>query len=560
MSTPRNSTTTTRPRGLHAATPEAAAAAAYTPGMVALAPSSTSSTGSSATILCCSCGTPIAPNSAAMCTACLANTVNITEGIQRSGIVHWCKNCNRYLSPPAHWVRADLESRELLALLLKRLRGLNKVKLIDAGFVWTEPHSKRVKVKLTIQKEVLANTLLQQTFVVEFVIANQQCGACTKVMAENTWLATVQVRQKVQHKRSMMLLEQLILKHNMHKDTINVKETREGLDFFFASKSHAQRFCDFLASVMPIRTKSSDQLISADVHTSTSNSRYTISAELVPICKDDLVCLPKKMTRALGGVGQLLLCTRVANTLTLTDPNTLQAADIASATFWRAPFTTLRTSRELTEYYVIDVEPSGTARDKYLLADIQVGRAADDAVFWARSHLGNILHVGDLVMGYDLTAVNFNSDDWDALEAAGNVPDVVLVKKSYPPRKRNRAGRMRPWKLKQLAKVAASDLEPKKNQLEKTEADYEAFLRDIEEDPELRAAINLYKDPKWESKAAAGGADGDGDVVEEGDEDEDDDDVPEVALDELLDDMSIASDDDDDGEGEDGGEGGELDR
>ena len=34
------------------------------------------------------------------------------------------------------------------------LQGLNKVKLIDAGFVWTEPHSRRLKIKLTIQKEV----------------------------------------------------------------------------------------------------------------------------------------------------------------------------------------------------------------------------------------------------------------------------------------------------------------------------------------------------------------------------------------------------------------------
>ena len=25
---------------------------------------------------------------------------------------------------------------------------------MDAGFIWTEPHSKRIKVKLTIQKEV----------------------------------------------------------------------------------------------------------------------------------------------------------------------------------------------------------------------------------------------------------------------------------------------------------------------------------------------------------------------------------------------------------------------
>ena len=29
-----------------------------------------------------------------------------------------------------------------------------QVRLVDAGFVWTEPHSKRIKVKLTIQKEV----------------------------------------------------------------------------------------------------------------------------------------------------------------------------------------------------------------------------------------------------------------------------------------------------------------------------------------------------------------------------------------------------------------------
>ena len=33
--------------------------------------------------------------------------------------------------------------------------GLQKVKLVDAGFIWTEPHSKRLKTKLTIQKEVL---------------------------------------------------------------------------------------------------------------------------------------------------------------------------------------------------------------------------------------------------------------------------------------------------------------------------------------------------------------------------------------------------------------------
>lgn len=30
----------------------------------------------------------------------------------------------------------------------------SQVRLIDAGFLWTEPHSKRIKMKVTIQKEV----------------------------------------------------------------------------------------------------------------------------------------------------------------------------------------------------------------------------------------------------------------------------------------------------------------------------------------------------------------------------------------------------------------------
>lgn len=40
---------------------------------------------------------------------------------------------------------------------LGKTRNVNlfsQVRLIDAGFLWTEPHSKRIKMKVTIQKEV----------------------------------------------------------------------------------------------------------------------------------------------------------------------------------------------------------------------------------------------------------------------------------------------------------------------------------------------------------------------------------------------------------------------
>ncbi len=32
---------------------------------------------------------------------------------------------------------------------------------MDAGFIWTEPHSKRIKVKLSIQKEVKKGIITQ---------------------------------------------------------------------------------------------------------------------------------------------------------------------------------------------------------------------------------------------------------------------------------------------------------------------------------------------------------------------------------------------------------------
>ena len=69
--------------------------------------------------------------------------------------------------------------------------------MVDAQFIWTEPHSRRIKVKLTVQKEVLSKTLLQQTFVVEFTVTNEQCGDCKKTYTPHLWQSQVQIRQRV---------------------------------------------------------------------------------------------------------------------------------------------------------------------------------------------------------------------------------------------------------------------------------------------------------------------------------------------------------------------------
>ena len=41
--------------------------------------------------------------------------------------IFYCRGCGRYLQPPRHWVKAELESRELLTFCVKRIRGLGKV-------------------------------------------------------------------------------------------------------------------------------------------------------------------------------------------------------------------------------------------------------------------------------------------------------------------------------------------------------------------------------------------------------------------------------------------------
>ena len=463
-------------------------------------------------------------------------TVDISQGIQREGTLHFCRDCDRWLMPPSSWIMAAPESRELLALCLKRLRGLSKVRIIDASFIWTEPHSRRVKVKITVQDSVSDGVLLQQSFEVVFVVAYQQCPECAKSYTPNIWRACVQVRQKVLHKRTFLFLEQLILKHGAHKDTINIKEAKDGVDFFFSARNQAEKFVDFLHSVVPVRIKKAQELISQDVHTSEKSYKFTFSVELVPICKDDLVALPLRLARQIGNITPIVLCHRVGVSVHLLDPSTLQTADLTAPLYWRAPFPSLGEVRELVEFIVMDIEPAGPQNGKFVLAEATVAKSSDlgvnDRTFFTRTHLGHLLQPGDSAMGYLLTGTNYNSPQYDAVEESHaygtTIPDVILVKKHYPNRRRNRR---RNWKLKRMAQEEAEAAAvSKKSGQDGKENDYEMFLRDVEEDDELRAALMLYKNSNKKKKEADEMSVATTEMDEEND-------GPKVNLDELLDDF-----------------------
>ncbi|KAI9705462.1 MAG: ribosome-binding protein [Candelina mexicana] len=497
---------------------------------------------SGATILCCNCGAPIdgITSAGALCYDCIKLNVDISEGIQREATLHICRDCERWLQPPAHWLVAAPESRELLALCLRKLRGLSKVRIIDASFIWTEPHSRRIKVKITIQQEAFQGTILQQTFEVEYVVAYHQCPDCAKSFTANTWRAVVQLRQKVPHKRTFLYLEQLILKHSAHKDTINIKEVKDGLDFFYAQRNQAEKFVDFLNSVAPVRTKKSQELISMDIHTSTKSYKFSFSVELVPICKDDLVALPIKLAKSIGNISPLTLCYRVGTSVNLLDPNTLQTADVSTPIYWRSPFTSLADVQELVQFVVMDVEPIGLTKGRFLLAEATVARASDlgvnDKTYFTRTHLGQILHPGDQVLGYHLTGTNFNNPQFEALEDsnsyASSIPDVMLVKKYYERKKKSKP---RNWRVKRMAKDEG-ELLPRKQDQERIERDFEMFLRDVEEDTEYRSTVALYKAQERARAEKMEGIHAEGEV-DEMEEDSEDEEVPPISMDELLEDF-----------------------
>ncbi|CEM03290.1 unnamed protein product [Vitrella brassicaformis CCMP3155] len=490
------------------------------------------------TVLCCLCGTSIEANPAMMCVSCLRSQVDITEGISRTGLLPYCKECDRYLRPP--WLHCELESKELLAVCLKKIKGLNTkgVKLVDASFIWTEPHSRRIKVKCVVQKEVMNGAILQQSVVIEFVVQSQKCEDCHRIYTPHTWNALVQVRQRTDHKRTFLFLEQLIIKHDAHEKVLHIVEKPDGIDFQFMGKQHAQKLADFINSFFPMRSKSSKQLTSHDSKSNTYNYKYTIFQEICPICKDDLVYLPGKLAAALGGVPQLMLCRKVSSSIHLIDPFTLRTVEIPSVKYWQSPFQAIFTRRHLTEFVILDVDTTDASRQhappaaapapaatpannrknrrgnqsantnatrgaKFVVCEAEVARACDfgknDERVTVKTHLGHILKAGDYCLGYDLRTINVSGIDTELTE--GQMPsEVVLVRKFYP-RKENQR---RMWTLmhlpmeKDAGEAEEGERGGRRMEVDTRARDLEDFKREIEEDVDMRQDINLYRDPRYQ--------------------------------------------------------------
>merc|ERR1712151_1022719 len=148
-----------------------------------------------------------------------------------------------------------------------------------------------------------------------------------------------------------------------------------------------------------------------------------------------------------------------------------------------------------------------------------------------RTHLGEKVRPGDIVYGYDLTSMIMNHELEDIC-AESKIPDFVLVKKKYK-RKNNKK---RIWKLRHLDKENDPTVFRRNNADEK-DRQYEEFLRDIEENKEMRKNINIYKDEQA-LKDLEKQFDNMGVKGQDDDNDEEDSEI-DIKVDELLKDLNI---------------------
>ncbi|KAJ7153771.1 hypothetical protein C8R46DRAFT_1228062 [Mycena filopes] len=273
----------------------------------------------------------------------LPERLSLCDGLTHSSRFTTPPRCTMLSSPHLRAVNrspSSPDSDPSLSRLPRAMYNVHRmllVRLTEAHFIRTEPHSKRLRVSVTIQYQKEVRVLL----FLSYTLTNRD-------------------------------------------------------------DPHAIKMVEFLSSIVPVcSSKSSEQMLSSDTHTGTANFKFTTTG-LHP-AKAAALYEQHHPARRLRPPRQLPAA---------------ESADISSAAYW---FNSLTTVSDLVEFTVLDVESAGCARGKYVL------------IYHTRTHLGAILQPGDTALGYHIT--NANCEDYAALHA-DRLPDIVLVNKAYPNRRK----------------------------------------------------------------------------------------------------------------------------
>lgn len=493
------------------------------------------------------CGDMIYPNDANRCSNCLALNYNLQERLctDRDGktqyvTIYQCRECRRFQRTEKYSESYEMESSELLTLCLKHVPALQNqhhhsdqstngsghdvptapLRVMEAKWVWTEPHSMRLKIHVTVRTE-LQHVPIQQRCIIPFHIQWKQCYDCSQQYKSRTWHAIVQVRQKYdakitahsdRKKKTGLHRIESAIRHapkasSIRKRIIQMDHVKCGYDFYFRNVHEAQGFVTYLQTVYPMKVKTSSQVVSTDSKNNTAHVKHTLTADLITIQKHDMILIHKATPKNIYA-GQFALVLSITNhiihlqnlnfiissssnshtkknkagggdrsstTMTMKqqqqqhDPNRLE---LSVDNYYKSEknYQVVSSSNEMIRFVVLDIElvsksssdnyhqqqePSNNNnhhhpydKNYYALADVMIAREADmgvnDDTYHVRTHLGHILQVGDIVLGYDLLSSTkiqgMLHDQHDntvgcCVKAHYQCPDIVLVKKWTPTKK-----------------------------------------------------------------------------------------------------------------------------
>lgn len=103
---------------------------------------------------------------------------------------------------------------------------------------------------------------------------------------------------------------------------------------YFSTDHDAIRLVDFLKGRFPVQLVKSSKLISHNVRDNTSNIKITYCCTIPRICKDDLVRIPRKLSKELGSCCEVLLCIKVSASLHFLDVATFKKIQISSMQYF----------------------------------------------------------------------------------------------------------------------------------------------------------------------------------------------------------------------------------
>lgn len=431
------------------------------------------------TISCCKCGIPIIPNCFNMCTRCKSTEINILDGIKTNYILESCRKCERYHLPPKKWMNIKNQT-ELLSYVFLRYKEIRDLPIVTSKFIETEEHSKQIILEIEIKKDEISEKIN-----ILFKMRNKQCSDCDKIEAKQYWTSIIQVRQRSNSKRTFLFLEQTILKFKMFNYCSNIKERKDGIDFYYTDKKGPQKMISFLESYIGCKILQSNRLMTEDRNNNKMKYKFTYSVDTFPFCKDDLVIIEESLAKK-KNTGRLLIVQRVTTKIVFVDPLTGKTTEFNKQYYFseKNSFRIILNSKDLKLFTVTDIERDYS---KYSTASLSTNfkqseknslssspenlkgteKAIDAFVslnmtdnVHCKTHLTN-LKEDDEVYGYDLGHCNLHFIDRDQFKS-------ILVRKKY----------------ENLGIKVQTDKEH--------DREYQFFLEDMLLDSEMRKNVDLY--------------------------------------------------------------------